>query len=52
MIVNQRTFLGGLSGQFNELRADPTTYQLLVNARVRDNSVDPINSPLQDTNVP
>lgn len=52
MIVNQRTFLGGLSGQFNELRADPATYQLLVNARVRDNSVDPINSPLQDTNVP
>jgi hypothetical protein len=52
MIVNQSTFLGGLSGQFNELRVDPSTYQLLVNGRVRDNSVEAVFSPLQDTNVP
>jgi hypothetical protein len=52
MIINQQSFLGGLAAQYNELRADPVTYQLLINGRVRDNSVSSILSPLQDTDAP
>lgn len=52
MIINQQSFLGGLATQYNELRADPITYQLLINGRVRDNSVSGILAPLQDSDAP
>ena len=52
MIINQTSFLGGLSARYNELRADPNTYQLLINGRVRDNSVSAIFSPAQDIYAP
>ena len=52
MIINQQSFLGGLAAQYNELRADPVTYQLLINGRVRDNSVSGIKAPLQDYDAP
>ena len=52
MIINQQSFLGGISARYNELRVDPNTYQLLVNGRVRDNSVEAIKSPLQDELAP
>ena len=52
MIINQQSFLGGLAAQYNELRADPITYQLLINGRVRSNSVEAIKAPLQDADAP
>lgn len=52
MIINQQSFLGGLASQYNELRADPITYQLLINGRVRDNAVSAIKVPLQDADAP
>lgn len=52
MIINQQSFLGGLAAQYNELRADPMTYQLLINGRVRENAVAAIKAPLQDTDAP
>jgi len=52
MIINQQSFLGGLAAQYNELRADPITYQLLINGRVRENAVAAIKAPLQDVDAP
>lgn len=52
MTINQSSFLGGISARYNELRADANTYQLLINGRVRDNSVEAIFAPAQDTYAP
>ncbi len=51
MRYNQTSFLGGLAAQFNRVRPDVNSYPLLCNGRIRDDVVDPIRSPLEDTSV-
>lgn len=51
-IYNQSTFRGGLSTRFDRLKTSLDSYPLLINGRVRDDVVEPVPKPLQDTLAP
>ena len=51
LVYQQVSFMGGLAARYDQLRPQSDAYPLLVNGRVRDNAVTPINKPLEDTTL-
>jgi hypothetical protein len=49
---NQATFRGGLAAMFDLTRKTAEGYPLLVNGRVREDAVEPINAPVFDEQAP
>jgi len=51
--MNKTRFQGGIRNQFISEKEDlESSYRLLINARVRDDAVRPIQLPLEDTSLP